>query len=54
MCTPVCVEGVCTWMCACVDAHDSVSVCVCVCVILHSVHEPVYVGGRGGREGPRS
>ena len=52
MCTHVCVAGVCAWMCACVDAHASVS--MCVCVILHTVHEPVYVGERGGREGPRS
>lgn len=44
VCPHVCVAGVCAWMCACVDTHDSIG----VCVIWHSVHEPVYVGG--GRE----
>lgn len=51
-------EGLCVHMCVCLDVcvcgRTCLCKCVCVCVILHSVHEPMYVGERGGREGPRS
>lgn len=48
-------EGLHVHMCVCLDVcvcgRTCLCKCVCVCVVLHSVHEPMYVGERGRERG---